>query len=103
MREILNGRVRVAESIAEGNSDPLVVSGLHPVSVLVIPGDATAKVQYTSTPETLIADAVWRDWEAGAVSENTESVFDGPVTALRLVRTGGTGDAGWEVVAEKRG
>lgn len=103
-REFSPGRVRVAEIVA-GTSDPVCVNGLSPVTVYLDPDrespGGTGKVQYTTTPldgSVVAEDAVWRDWEAGDVEEATESVFDGPVTALRAVTVTGS-DVYWEVVA----
>jgi hypothetical protein len=98
-RHISNGQVRVAE-IAPGTSDPVIVNGLSPVTVFISPG-GSAKVQYTTSPmgpDDDPDDAVWRDWDAGDVSVDTESVFDGKVTALRVVTVTGS-DVYWEVVA----
>lgn len=98
-RYITPGRVRVAESVS-GTSDPVVVNGLCPATVYIEPG-GSAKVQYTTSPmdkDEQIAAAVWRDWEAGDVGADTESVFDGKVTGLRAVTITGS-QAYWEVVA----
>lgn len=96
------GRIRVKESIVAAEGDLLKVEGLHPVNVAVIPtGGSEGKVQYTLSPldsDAEIAAATWADWVAGAVSARTESVFDGPVTGLKLVKTSGA-SLGWEVAA----
>lgn len=93
-------RIRVAETVP-GTSDPVIVSGLSPVTVFISPG-GSAKVQYTTSPmggpDDDPDDAVWRDWAAGEVSVDTESVFDGPITALHVVTVTGS-DVYWEVVA----
>jgi len=101
MRESSKGRIRIDESLADiGYSDP-VTDIVLPLTVCVIPDDATGKVQYTTSPEASIADdtAIWRDWAAGEVDETTETVFDAPITGLRLAYTGGSGSLTWEVAA----
>lgn len=98
-RHISNGQVRVAESVP-GTSDPVWVNGLSPATVFISPG-GSAKVQYTTSPANTEEEqdaAVWRDWDAGEVDADTESVFDGRVTGLRVVTIDGS-DCYWEVVA----
>lgn len=102
MRSSSAGRIRVSEEVeGAANSVPLMTGDMYPITVVCIPGGSTAKIQYTTSPESEVeADsALWRDWEAGEVTETTESVFDGPMTALRLVNVSGSEPAKWEVVA----
>ena len=63
-----------------------------PVSVGLVPaGGASGKVQYTLSPAAAVAGATatWRDWPSGVVTETTDDVLTGPVTAVRAVSVSG--------------
>jgi hypothetical protein len=69
------------------------------VSVGLVPaGGASGKVQYTLSPPAAVegATATWRDWPGGVVTETTDDVLVGPVTAVRAVSS--SGDVTLEVV-----
>jgi len=101
-----SGRYHHAATVSAGTSDPLVVATLLPgpapingawLTVSLTPNGTSAKVQHTiSTLEAVEADtAQWYDWGAGTVTTGTMDALLAPVTALRVVSTGGT--ASWEV------
>ena len=59
--------------------------------MLSVSGGGTGKVQYTlsNRAQVIAGSAVWKDWDAGIVSSNTDDALY-HVSAIRLVNTAGT-------------
>jgi hypothetical protein len=66
--------------------------GFRPITVTLLAGANTGKVQYTTSSVTAIRaeTAVWHDWDYGDVSGNDNTdVLTGPVTGLQGVSVSG--------------
>lgn len=79
------------EIVATGNGNPILIpTQVQYISVALIVTTGSGKIQTTvSTKADVEADnALWFDWSAGVVSENTADVAR-PVTAIRQVNITG--------------
>jgi hypothetical protein len=80
-------------TVDDDTSDYLILPSMpaRKISVSVIPGANTGKVQYTISPiaDVVAGSATWFDWASGAVGSNTVDYLDAPVQALRFVASGG--------------
>lgn len=83
---------------AAGNSNPVMVEDYLPITVTVIPGLGSAKVQYTTSTKTAVSagTAHWIDWAKGMVSTPQSDGLMLRVTALRL---SSSADATMELLA----
>lgn len=89
-------RYRHTQTVTDATSEPLSVPAMDRETLIVVNPGTTAKVQYTlSSAEAIEADtAIWIDWPAGEVTEQTTDAISGAITALRLVSVGAST---WEV------
>jgi len=69
---------------------PLLAPQKYP-TLTVIPGTGTAKMQYTTSPDSEVeaGSAVWLDWEAGEKTANYSDVLVASVNAVRCVSVSG--------------
>ena len=77
-------------------SDPVVIPPLNgqPVSVTMIAGANTGKIQFTTSTDAKVAagTATWQDWPSGVVTGTVSDTLISPVTAVRGVSDAGTVD-----------
>ena len=87
---------RHTETVTDATSEALSVPAMDRETLIVVQPGTSAKVQYTlSSAEAIEADtAIWIDWPAGSVTEQTTDAISGAITALRLVSVGAST---WEV------
>lgn len=86
------------KNTAAGNSYAVIVEDYLPLTITVIPGLGSAKVQYTTSSKTAIANgtANWIDWQQGMVSTPKS---DGLMLRVIAIRLSSSADATMEVVA----
>lgn len=82
---------------AAGVSNPLIVEGQAPLTVTLIPGNGSAKVQYSTSSKVQVSNgtANWLDWPYGMIGLPRTDGLMLPITALRLFSSA---DATLEVV-----
>jgi len=92
-----------SETVGDGlTSNALVIPplevGSKPVTVTMINGANTGKMQFTTSSDILIAadTAIWQDWPLGAITGTDSDALIGSVTALRGVSA--SGEVKYEVV-----
>lgn len=80
-----------------GVSNPIIVESQFPLTVTIIPGMGSAKVQYSTSGRTQVSNgtANWLDWPYGMVGLPRTDGLMLPITALRLFSSA---DATLEVV-----
>lgn len=94
------GKIKHNEIIANAESAPFLINALCPLSVTFHPiAGSTGKVASTTGTRAQVeaGTAVWTDWPAGSVGADTTQIIDSPVTALKLIKTGGATCA-WDIV-----
>lgn len=81
-------------------SNPVMIEDYLPVTVTVIPGMGSAKVQYSTSSRAAVSNgtASWLDWPHGMVSLPRTDAVMVPIMALRLVSSA---DAILEVMAKE--
>lgn len=99
-KNIVNGQNiqgwRYSETIADGvTSSPVKIkpniNGLYAISVALIAGSGTGKIQYTLDSEAAIdgSTATWFDWNKGDVTGDNIDAFISPVSGIRCVSSSG--------------
>jgi hypothetical protein len=81
-----------------GYSQPIMVEDYPSVTITVVPGDGSAKAQYTTSSREAVSDgsALWQDWPLGMVSYPRS---DGLMVRVMAVRLHSSADATLEVLA----
>lgn len=86
------GKKTTRLTVDSATSDPIYIPReTHEVGLCVSPNSGTCLVQYTiSSFDDIQSDnAIWADWDDGAVSDVAIRTLYGPVNAVRFLAAGG--------------
>lgn len=80
---------------ADTGDDVLVPDDVRGIALsLSFTGTATGKIEFTLSKVNTVqaGDGIWQDWDEGDITDQaTTTAYLVPVTAFRVVMTGGTG------------